>query len=121
MNSEKLFGDTECANTRVGYMFDESMHTCAGHHEGGKDACVGDSGGPLICVQEDQQPVVWGLVSQGIKCAEADAPGIYTRVSSLFTSLVYSIPLYLTTMFRSKTTPTGFSIISITLIARFKA
>jgi len=87
----KLFGDNECAATRVGSIFESSMHTCAGWHEGDKDACIGDSGGPLICVAEDEQPMLWGLTSQGIKCAEANAPGIYTRVEKYTNWINYHI------------------------------
>ena len=47
--------------------------------DGGKDACQGDSGGPLICLRDDQ-PVLVGIVSWGIGCAEEGYPGIYTNV-----------------------------------------
>jgi len=87
----KLFGDRECDQTRVGSIFESSMHTCAGWHEGKKDACIGDSGGPLICVAEDEQPMLWGLTSQGIKCAEKNAPGIYTRVEKYTNWINYHI------------------------------
>ena len=82
---QQLRNHQKCANTRVKDIFNADLHTCAGYHEGGKDACIGDSGGPLICVSEDDQPVLWGITSQGIKCAEKNAPGVYTRVSFIFT------------------------------------
>ncbi|CAL1279555.1 unnamed protein product [Larinioides sclopetarius] len=52
---------------------------CAGYEEGKKDACVGDSGGPLIVMVHGRW-VVAGLVSAGFGCAQAKQPGIYHRV-----------------------------------------
>jgi secreted trypsin-like serine protease len=49
---------------------------CAGAP--GKDACQGDSGGPLILTYGE--PVLVGIVSWGIGCAEAGHPGLYVRV-----------------------------------------
>merc|ERR1712130_1004432 len=61
-------------------VYEESM-LCAGYMAGGKDSCVGDSGGPMICV-EDNRPVLRGVVSWGYKCAARNFPGVYARVST---------------------------------------
>uniref|UniRef100_A0A5S6QYT2 limulus clotting factor C n=1 Tax=Trichuris muris TaxID=70415 RepID=A0A5S6QYT2_TRIMR len=53
---------------------------CAGHLEGGKDACEGDSGGPLFC-EVDGKYVQYGIVSQGDGCARRNLPGEYTKLS----------------------------------------
>ena len=54
---------------------------CAGYMEGGRDACIGDSGGPLICI-EDGNPVLQGIISWGYKCAKRNFPGVYVKVTN---------------------------------------
>ncbi|MFN3546145.1 MAG: S1 family serine peptidase [Mesorhizobium sp.] len=62
---------------------------CAGIPSGARDACNGDSGGPLFMTGEGG-PVQVGIVSWGegpldsnIACGHENAYGVYTRVSSV--------------------------------------
>ncbi|KAJ7334984.1 hypothetical protein JRQ81_012925 [Phrynocephalus forsythii] len=54
---------------------------CAGSKKGGKDACTGDSGGPLICNGQQR-----GIVSFGkhLECGNSHFPGVYTRLTKKF-------------------------------------
>lgn len=55
---------------------------CAGYANGGKDACQGDSGGPIFVKLASGQIVQQGIVSWGVGCAQAQKPGVYTRLRS---------------------------------------
>lgn len=52
---------------------------CAGMHEGEKDSCSGDSGGPFALIDNGK---FWaaGVVSWGIDCGKKGTYGIYTKV-----------------------------------------
>ncbi|XP_054167386.1 brain-specific serine protease 4-like [Oppia nitens] len=65
---------------------------CAGYKVGGRDACHGDSGGPLLLKHQSHMYItasggqeyyfVAGIVSTGIGCARPLMPGLYSNVFS---------------------------------------
>lgn len=80
-----LVSQADCTSA-YGSSIDGTM-ICAG--QDGRDACSGDSGGPLIC----QQDGVWqlhGITSWGRGCALEGYPGVWTRVT-LFRDYIASI------------------------------
>ncbi|EFA07413.2 serine protease P84 [Tribolium castaneum] len=52
---------------------------CAGHESGKHDACLGDSGGPLIVLENGRWTLV-GITSAGFGCGEPHQPGIYHKI-----------------------------------------
>ncbi|KAG1714233.1 Atrial natriuretic peptide-converting enzyme [Nymphon striatum] len=54
---------------------------CAGYDRGGRDACVGDSGGPILCQEHTGQWTLMGVTSNGFGCARPGYPGVYTKVT----------------------------------------
>ncbi|XP_070592478.1 granzyme A-like [Erythrolamprus reginae] len=59
---------------------------CAGDKKGGKDACAGDSGGPLICKGEQR-----AIVSFGKNCGKAQYPGVYTLLTHKYYKWIKSV------------------------------
>lgn len=71
---------TRCSSIENYAKFWNTRIICAGSLETGKDACTGDSGGPLTRKQGSQRVLV-GIVSQGVGCAFKRIPGAYTSVA----------------------------------------
>lgn len=72
-----------------------NVDLCAGYAKGGKDACEGDSGGPLIVRRPtDFRWTLAGIVSNGVKCGEPYLPGVYTRVSEFMPWILEQIRLH---------------------------
>lgn len=68
--------------TRLGQYFNLDLSfVCAGG-EKGKDACIGDGGGPLVCPIQGLKDRYYqaGIVSWGIGCGTEDVPGVYGNV-----------------------------------------
>ncbi|EMP37646.1 Mannan-binding lectin serine protease 1 [Chelonia mydas] len=54
---------------------------CAGEKEGGKDACSGDSGGPMVTISnQNNHWQLIGTVSWGDGCGQNDRYGVYSSV-----------------------------------------
>ena len=80
-----IVDQTTCQQAYAGLVdLVEDTQLCAGFADGGKDACQGDSGGPLVAksAATGNKLVQVGVTSFGNGCAQPDAYGVYTRVSS---------------------------------------
>lgn len=80
--SVPIQSNTKCSAQYPGVITNKLM--CAGEDAGGKDSCTGDSGGPLFTrdATAANSFVQVGLVSFGKGCGQANAYGVYTRITS---------------------------------------
>jgi secreted trypsin-like serine protease len=74
------------SSSAYGSDFIASDMVCAGFTSGGVDTCQGDSGGPLII-----GGVLAGITSWGNGCADAQYPGIYTRLTTFSNTVAAQI------------------------------
>ena len=72
-----LVPDDFCRSRMSQYGTVDDTMVCAGG-EGGKDACGGDSGGPLF-----HGDVLVGVTSWGYECAWTGIPGVYAKVGKV--------------------------------------
>ncbi|GLD75012.1 transmembrane protease serine 9-like isoform X2 [Lates japonicus] len=74
-----IVGNTECSCSYGLFTITDNM-MCAGLQAGGKGACHGDGGGPLV-IKQNGSWIQAGIVSFGLGCAQANFPTVFTRVS----------------------------------------
>lgn len=84
--------NSNCARVFASRAVIDERIVCAGYPNGQKDACSGDSGGPLMLgigytrggatggIIRLQFQLI-GIVSYGFRCAQAGYPGVYTKVT----------------------------------------
>lgn len=77
-----LISNSDCEKSVSKFTRITPNQVCAGGVEG-KDACKGDSGGPLmrVYVDDTSQWYQEGVVSRGRGCGKKGFPGVYTRVA----------------------------------------
>lgn len=81
-----MLSNERCKQVYTNYSHVNPNQACAGG-EDGKDACYGDSGGPLMTtfkkkdVLDDDQWYQEGIIYRGIGCGRKNVPSLYTRIS----------------------------------------
>lgn len=79
-----LYKRSDCVDWYRSLLFGAELSEqsgCAGDYGGDRDACTGDSGGPLF-VRYDSQSVLVGITSWGYGCATPHYPGVYTLIAA---------------------------------------
>ena len=82
-----IVSDDFCRSPEVyGSTFVPEKMVCAGFVKGGVDTCSGDSGGGLVCKDQEGSWQVVGIVATGNDvCGAAGKPGIYTELQPYYT------------------------------------
>ncbi|KAK5649792.1 hypothetical protein RI129_000821 [Pyrocoelia pectoralis] len=81
-----VLSNEECKKVFTDYSHINPNQACAGGKDG-KDACHGDSGGPLMTtfkkkdVLDEDQWYQEGIIYRGIGCGRKGVPSLYTRIS----------------------------------------
>jgi len=65
---------------------------CAGFSDGGKDSCIGDSGGPLLLKKNGRYRQI-AIVSYGQGCGQANKYGVYTFLPQYADWIYQFVPL----------------------------
>ena len=90
--SVQVLTDASGACGAYGTSYQGSVHLCAGLPAGGVDTCQGDSGGPLV-IDLNGAPVLAGVTSVGLGCAQAAYPGLYTRTAVVLPWIAQYVPV----------------------------
>ncbi|KAG7154279.1 Proclotting enzyme-like 11 [Homarus americanus] len=77
-----IMSNRECRTTTGYGIYINHKLLCAGLPQGGSDACLGDSGGPLTVQGEGGHHTLVGTVSFGRSCGVSRWPGVYTRTTA---------------------------------------
>lgn len=81
-----IVSNEDCSKVFTNFTHVNPNQACAGG-EGGRDACKGDSGGPLMTKYpkvdetEEEQWYQEGIIYRGLGCGRKNVPGLYARVS----------------------------------------
>ena len=65
-----------------GYVLTDTMF-CTLTDISGADPCLGDSGGPLIQTNEQNESIQVGIISWGLGCGKPGSYGVYTDAGSV--------------------------------------